>query len=84
MPPQTHAAALAPVAPLTFDELPAALALRIFALLPADARLLSAAVSRRWRALLAERALWARLDLSVLSRRGVTNPRQTLNAAGES
>ena len=78
--PQTHAAALAPVAVLTFDDLPAALAQRIFTQLPADARLLAAAVTRRWRTLLAERALWARLDLSVPARR-VANPTALLRTA---
>jgi hypothetical protein len=43
--------------------LPLALLLVIFALLPADARLRSAAVCRAWRAALADPALWARLAL---------------------
>jgi hypothetical protein len=72
MPPQTRAAARRVVSPTPLDALPLALALRIFSLLPADARLLAAAVCRSWRAMLAERSLWTRLDLSEAS--GVDNP----------
>ena len=73
MPPQTRAAARRVVAPTPLDALPPAVALRILASLPADARLLAAAVCRSWRAMLADPALWTRLDLSKAS--GVANPR---------
>jgi hypothetical protein len=54
-----------------FAALPSALALQIFAALPADTRLRCAEVCRDWRALMAERSLWTRLDLSRKS--GVTH-----------
>jgi hypothetical protein len=54
-----------------FASLPPALALTIFAALPADARLRCAEVCRGWRAMLTERSLWTRLDLSDSS--GVTH-----------
>ncbi len=66
-------------APLTFDALPLALALRVFSLLPVDARLRAAAVCRSWRAMLAERSLWTRLDLTQAS--GVRRPKLFLRAA---
>jgi hypothetical protein len=59
-----------------FYVLPVPLALRIFALLPAHERLLSAAVCRSWRVLLADHASWTRLDLSPAS--GVANPSNAL------
>ena len=55
-----------------FPQLPLPLVLHIFALLPADARLRAAEVSRGWRATAALPALWARLDLSPAS--GVAQP----------
>ena len=61
MPPRTRSTAA------TFHSLPLPLALRIFALLPVDARLLAVAVCRAWRAMLAERSLWTRLDLAEAS-----------------
>ena len=67
MPPRTRSTAA------TFHSLPLPLALRIFALLPVDARLLAAAVCRAWRAMLAERSLWTRLDLAEGS--GVARPK---------
>jgi hypothetical protein len=47
--------------------LPPSLALAIFALLPVDARLRCREVCRGWRAVLLERSLWLRLDLSKAS-----------------
>ncbi len=74
MSPQRSAAARR-VAPTPLDVLPPAVAQHIFSLLPVDARLRAAAVCRSWRALLAERSLWTRLDLSAvrpfLSRDGI-------------
>ena len=60
------------VAPTSFESLPQPLALRILALLPADSRLLAAAVCRVWRAALADPALWTRLDLTAES--GLAKP----------
>jgi hypothetical protein len=54
-----------------FAALPPALALQIFAALPADTRLRCAEVCRDWRTTVAERSLWTRLDLSRKS--GVTH-----------
>jgi hypothetical protein len=75
------------VAPTTLDALPLPLLLRVLTQLPADAKLLAAAVCRSWRALLAERALWTRLDLSMASgvsvtrkASGVANPRSRSDA----
>jgi hypothetical protein len=48
----------------TFAALPRAVAHTIFALLPVAARARCAAVCRSWRAALAERGAWLRLDLS--------------------
>jgi hypothetical protein len=53
-----------------FAVLPPALTLHILSLLPVDARLLAAAVCRGWRAQLAERTFWTRLDVSSSS--GIT------------
>jgi hypothetical protein len=47
--------------------LPVSLALALFALLPVDARLRCREVCRGWRAVLMERSLWLRLDLSSAS-----------------
>ncbi len=47
--------------------LPLSLALAVFALLPVDARLRCREVCRGWRAVLRERSLWLRLDLSKAS-----------------
>jgi hypothetical protein len=74
MPPQTRAAARSVAT--TFRALPLPLALRIFALLPSDARLLAAAVCYSWRAMLAERSLWTRLDLADGG--GVASPNNEL------
>jgi hypothetical protein len=72
MPPRRSArvAAVAERASSALAPLPLALALMIFALLPADARARCAAVCRGWRAVMSEVSLWTRLDLSVSS--GVT------------
>jgi hypothetical protein len=59
-----------PAATTTFEALPAALAPRILALAPVDARARCAAVRTAWRSLLADPAAWTRLDLSAAS--GVT------------
>jgi hypothetical protein len=59
------AAAAAPLSALS--PLPAALALHIFSLLPADARARAACVCRGWCHVLLERSLWTRLDLSPSS-----------------
>ena len=53
-----------------FPQIPLALVLHIFSLLPADLRLRCAEVCRGWRATVALPALWRRLDLSDTS--GVT------------
>jgi hypothetical protein len=70
--PAAHGAVLfPPLAPL-----PLALVLHIFSLLPLDARLRCAMVSRGWRVTFSERSLWARLDLSPassLARAAATN-----------
>jgi hypothetical protein len=50
-----------------FSALPHVLLLAILALLPADARLLCAAVCRAWRAAVKERSLWLVLDLTPAS-----------------
>jgi hypothetical protein len=64
----TPAAALAAGAgggsALALGPLPHALILKVFALLPVDARLRCSEVCRGWRAALTERSLWVRLDLS--------------------
>ena len=55
-----------------FSSLPHAVALRIFAALPADARARAGLVSRAWRDAIAEPTVWTRLDLSPRS--GVAQP----------
>jgi hypothetical protein len=65
------AAVAAPPVCATWDDLPSALALRIFALVPVDARVRCAAVRKAWHALLlGSPGAWAHLDLSAAS--GVT------------
>ena len=49
---------------LRFSSLPHAVALQIFAAIPADARARAALVSRAWRDGIAEPSVWTRLDLS--------------------
>jgi hypothetical protein len=61
------AVAVAEPAALTLTDLPRALALHIFSLLPVDARACAACVCRGWGAALSERSLWLRLDLSPSS-----------------
>jgi hypothetical protein len=74
---QLTSAAADAVALTSFDALPLPLVLRILASLPADSRLLAAAVCRSWREMLADRSLWTRLDLSPAS--GVVHwPRKAL------
>jgi hypothetical protein len=55
---------------LSFAALPLALARKVFAALPVDARARACVVCRAWNAMLAERGLWTQLDLSPKS--GVT------------
>ena len=55
-----------------FSSLPHAVALRIFAAIPADARARAGLVSRAWRDAIAEPTVWTRLDLSPRS--GVAQP----------
>ncbi len=59
---------------LTFASLPLPLAQLIFLALPVDARARASCVCRAWRDVLAESALWTRLDLSKSS--GVEWPRR--------
>jgi hypothetical protein len=69
MPPR-HSARVAAVAERESSALPAlphALVLLIFALVPVDQRLRCAEMCRGWRAVLRERSLWLRLDLSAAS-----------------
>ena len=69
MPPRRSArvAAAAELRTSALSPLPLALAQRIFLLLPVDARARAACVCRGWRAVLADPALWTRLDLSCES-----------------
>jgi hypothetical protein len=69
MPPRRSArvAAVAERESSALPPLPPALALAIFALLPVDARLRCREVCRGWRAVLRERSLWTRLDVSKAS-----------------
>jgi hypothetical protein len=69
MPPRRSArvAAVAEQQCTALAQLPLALVLRIFALLPADSRAAASAVCRGWRATLRDQSLWARLDLSAAS-----------------
>ena len=53
--------------PATFASLPLLLACHIFLALPVDARGRAACVCRAWRDVLAEPALWTRLDMYVLA-----------------
>ena len=55
-----------------FASLPAAIALHDCSLVPADARARATLVCRAWRASVATRSLWTRLDLSPAS--GVRHP----------
>lgn len=65
MAPLTRAAARRVVSSTPLDTLPVPVARYVFSLLPVDARMLCACVCRSWRALLADHALWTRLDLST-------------------
>jgi hypothetical protein len=66
MPPRRSArvAAVAEREQSALAQLPHALLLLCFSALPVDSRLLAAAVCRGWRAVLSERSVWRRLDLS--------------------
>jgi hypothetical protein len=74
MPPRRSArvAAVAEQRTCAFPQLPLAVELRIFSLVPADSRLRCAEVARGWRATVAQPALWSRVDLSAES--GVAQP----------
>jgi hypothetical protein len=65
MPPRRSArvAAVAERATTALAPLPLSIVLYIFALLPVDVRARAAAVCRCWRAAVAERSLWTRLEL---------------------
>jgi hypothetical protein len=67
-------------APLTLLSLPLLLVLHIFSLLPVDCRLRCAEVCRGWRAVLSERSLWARLELTAVSGVRVRQGRGSLNS----
>jgi hypothetical protein len=69
MPPRRNArvAAVVERESSALPPLPLSLVLAIFALLPVDARLRCREVCRGWRAVLRERSLWLRLDLSEAS-----------------
>jgi hypothetical protein len=69
MPPRRSArvAAVAERESSALPPLPLSLALAVFSLLPVDARLRCREVCRGWRAVLLERSLWLRLDLSEAS-----------------
>jgi hypothetical protein len=49
------------------SQLPLSVVLHIFSLLPVDCRLRCAEVCRGWRAVVSERSVWTRLDLSATS-----------------
>jgi hypothetical protein len=74
MPPRRSArvAAVAERESSALPPLPLALVLHILSLLPVDARLRCREVCRGWRAVLLERSLWLRLDLSKAS--GLAHP----------
>ena len=74
MPPRRspRLAAAEEAASVAFPQLPHAVALRIFAALPADARLRCCEVSRGWRATAWHPDLWRRVDMSPAS--GVRQP----------
>jgi hypothetical protein len=61
--------------------LPLALLQSVLARLPADARTRACVVCRAWNAALAERSLWARLDLSAASGVAVAVTNEVLRAA---
>jgi hypothetical protein len=69
MPPRrnTRSVAAAERATTALSPLPLSIVLYIFSLLPVDCRLRCAEVCRGWRAVLLERSLWTRLDLSATS-----------------
>jgi hypothetical protein len=67
MPPRRIARAAAAAEHATLSPLPLVIVLHIFSLLPVDARACAACVCRGWCAVLSERSLWTRLDLSPSS-----------------
>jgi hypothetical protein len=71
------AAAVAEPAPLTLASLPDAMLLEVLSRVPVDSRLCCAAVCRAWRAVLDERSVWLRLDLSAS---GVSPKREATDA----
>jgi hypothetical protein len=82
MPPRRSArvAAVTERATTALSPLPLSAVLHIFSLLPVDDRLRCAEVCRGWRAVLLERSLWTRLDVSATSGvRAPQNGRQTLD-----
>ena len=66
---------------LGFASLPHAVALRVFACVPADARARAALVCRAWRDAIAEPSVWARLDLLPTSGIAVTLTDAVLHGA---
>lgn len=62
-------------------QLPLPLVHRIFLCLPVDERARTACVSRGWRAVLADSALWTHLDLEALMNRHLVNSKATQAAA---
>jgi hypothetical protein len=69
MPPRRSArvAAVAERATSALSPLPLSVVLHIFSLLPVDCRLRCSEVCRGWRAVLLERSLWTRLDVTAAS-----------------
>jgi hypothetical protein len=69
MPPRryTRSTAAAEQATTALSPLPLPIVLHIFSLLPVDCRLRCSEVCRGWRAVLTERSLWTRLDLSAVA-----------------
>ena len=80
MPPRSaHADAAEEARPSALALLPLVLTQRIFALLPVDQRARAACVCRTWRDVLADPAMWTRLDLSRQG--GVTLPDMYISVA---
>jgi hypothetical protein len=79
MPPRRSARVAAVVERETsaLSPLPLAIVIYIFSLLPVDCRLRCLEVCRGWRAVLLERSLWTRLDMTAAG--GVRAPNDSLN-----
>jgi hypothetical protein len=75
--------ASAALVPASFESLPHALQLAVFALLPVDQRMRCAEVRRSWHATLADSSLWTRLDLSGASAVVARVTDELLRAASE-